>query len=95
MRTFEDLVFKKHPILFNVDDEKFVSEFKNHKQAVVEFDNGYVLSVVIGDKFYSNGIDTYECYVMKNGKQIGDVLGYQTKKQVEELIKKIEIIEEK
>ena len=52
MKKFEDLVFKDHP------------NFDRAQQALLEFDNGYGVSVLLGARFYSNGRDTYEVAVM-------------------------------
>lgn len=54
MKTFKNLVFESHGSGFG-------------QQAILEFDNGYGVSVLFGDKFYSNGIDTYELAVLKDG----------------------------
>ena len=39
----------------------------------MDFDNGYGVSVVFGEKFYSNGIDNYELAVI-----LGSELTYNT-----------------
>ena len=58
----------------------------------MQFNNCYELSVVCGEKFYSNGIDTYECMVIKDGKQVGDILGNLTSEQVSALMTKVQMI---
>lgn len=95
MKTFKDLEFKKHQLA--IDAEKFgpscqdlAERFKDAKHAVVEFDNGWGLSVIFGKCFYSNGVDTYECAISNEGRMDGDVLPYQTKKQVESLMKDLQ-----
>ncbi len=91
MKTFQDLEFKKHHLA--IEAEKFppsckdlAERFKEAKHSVIEFDNGWGLSVILGKCFYSNGIDTYECAISKNGRMDGDILPYQTKEQVESLM---------
>ncbi len=91
MKVFQDLEFKKHSLA--IEAEKFppscqdlAKRFKEAKHAVIEFDNGWGLSVIFGKCFYSNGVDTYECAISKNGKMDGDVLPNQTKEQVQSLM---------
>lgn len=91
MKTFQDLEFKKH--LLAIEAEKFppsckdlAERYKGAKHAVIEFDNGWILSVIFGECFYSNGVDTYECAISKKGRMVGDILPYQTKEQVESLM---------
>ena len=48
IKTFKDLEFEMHHLLSYV------------KHAVMEFENGYGISVIFGERFYSNGIDNYE-----------------------------------
>lgn len=61
MKTFKDLIFKEYPI--SKEAEKFPlsirKKYLNAKQAVIEFPNGYGVSVLLGECFYSNGVDTY------------------------------------
>ncbi len=80
---FEDLVFKSHPLGFG-------------EQAVLNFANGYGVSVVFGNIFYSNGIDTYELAVLKNDKldydnpvADGDVRGHLKKDELMDLINQV------
>ena len=80
---FEDLLFKPHHYGFGT-------------QAVIEFDNGYSVSVLFGELFYSNGIDTYEFAVLKDGEldynnpvADGDVRGYLKKKELMELVNQV------
>lgn len=73
MKTFEDLVFKPHPI-----------GIKEARQAVIKFDNSVELSVIIGSYekvgFYSNGINTYEAYCMNCEED--EPMGYLTTDEV-------------
>ena len=70
MKTFKDLEFKPHTIGYG-------------KQAVMEFENGKNISVIIGEKFYSNGIDTYEIMSSLTDLTHTGVEGYLTKEKVE------------
>ena len=73
MKTFEDLNFYPHRWAIGAE------------HAVLEFDNGYGCSVLIEIDFYSNGIDTYELGVLRDGLLCydtpitDDVLGHLTK----------------
>lgn len=80
---FEDLVFNAHPNGLGT-------------QAKLYFDNGYCVSVIFGDIYYSNGFDTYELAVLKDDKlhydnpvADGDVRGYLTKDELVKLINKV------
>ena len=97
MKTFEDLVFRPWGKLLDVPYEVIFKLGRlNHTQAVMEFKNGYGVSVLCGDSFYSNGIDTYEVAVTKDGKLCydtpitDDVLGWQTKEEVTEIMKALQ-----
>lgn len=48
MKVFEDLEFNIHPF------------YTNGFQARMVFPNNWGVSVLLGDVFYSNGVDTYE-----------------------------------
>lgn len=91
MKTFQDLVFERHPIAIDS-----LPDYKDAKQAVLVFDNGYGVSVLIGRCFYSNGIDTYEVAVMKDGRICystpitDDVIGRLTDEQVSDVMKQIQ-----
>ena len=84
-KTFEDLQFEQHPLGGN--------------QARIDFNNGYGASVLLGNLFYSNGIDTYELAVFKNGhlcydtEITDDVIGRITKDEVTEILIKIQQLE--
>lgn len=83
MKTFKDLIFKKHPLALDLpDDFNDRVGFRNMVQAVIEFDNG-IMSVVKGGPTYSNGIDTYE--VMDCD---GEVYSQLTEDEVTELMVK-------
>ena len=93
METFDDLVFEPHPIT-----ECGIDRYKDCKQAVMNFENGYGVSVIFGTAFYSNGVDTYELAALLEGElcypaEIGyDVLGYITKDEVTEAMMKIQLL---
>lgn len=75
MKTFEDLKFNAHQTGYGT-------------RAYIDFENGYGVSVVFGRRWYSNGVDTYELAVMKNGGLCystpitDDVLAYLTEEKV-------------
>lgn len=83
MKTFKDLEFYPHKVVIGT-------------HAVIEFDNGYGISVVCGQLFYSNGIDTYEVAILHHGNITystditDDVLGYQTANQVSEIMRRVQ-----
>ena len=93
MKTFDDLVFEPHPIT-----ECGIDKYKDCKQAVFNFDNGYGVSVIFGTAFYSNGVDTYELAALLDGKLCypseigGDVLGYINKDEITEAMRKIQLL---
>ena len=84
-KTFDDLVFEPHAI-------------GSGTHAILEFSNGYAVSVICGEIFYSNGIDTYEIACLKDGYCFypngtsfeDDVCGYRTKDEITELMKEIQ-----
>jgi len=87
MKTFNNLKFKPH---------RLSSHYKDAKQATMQFKNGYGVSVIIGSCFYSNGINSYELAVTLNGsicydtEITNDVLGYLSKEEVTEIMKKVQ-----
>lgn len=93
MKTFNDLVFGEH-INPNM--------IKDTKQARMQFDNGYGISVLLGGKgIYSNGIDTYEVAILYDDELCydsglcDDVLGHQTEGEITELMEKIQLLPNK
>ena len=66
------------------------------KQAKMNFENGYGISVIFGSMFYSNGIDTYEVGILKDGilcyatPITDDVIGYITADEVTDIMRKIQ-----
>jgi len=71
--TFTELQFKPH-------------EIGHGHQAVVTFLNGETVSVVLGDIFYSNGVDTYEAWSSLDKEPIG----YITEVEVTEILQRTE-----
>ena len=72
------------------------------KRASVRFDNGYVVSVILGnedDDSYSNGVDTYEVAVFNsfNGDALegfgeDGIKKYATKEDVESTLAEVEVL---
>ena len=91
MKTFKDLNFTAHPI-----SKSNIKHFKNSKQAIIDFDNGFGVSVVFGNAFYSNGIDTYELAIIKDGsicystEITGDVIGHLSEQEVTDIMIKVQ-----
>lgn len=100
-KTFDDLEFKPHEMFeefkrFEVYlqsiSPKIYEMSKGAKHAIMNFDNGYGVSVVFGEIFHSNGVDTYELAVLKDGKVCtdypitNDVMGYLSKDMVSEIM---------
>ena len=91
IKTFKDLKFKRHPTLLDATLQGVKEMF-----AEMEFENGYGVSVIFGERFYSNGIDTYEVGILKDGNLCydtyitDDVLGYQDEEEVTEIMRKVQ-----
>lgn len=97
-KTFDDLEFKPHKIFEEFKRLKdslsptIFEKTKGAKHAVMNFDNGYGVSVIFGEIFYSNGIDTYELTVLKDGELCmnspitNDVLRHLSKDMVTEIM---------
>ncbi|MDD4730072.1 MAG: hypothetical protein PHN55_15140 [Dysgonamonadaceae bacterium] len=97
IKTFKDLEFEMHPISLNAKSLKDTKEMvANSKHAVIEFENSYGVSVLFGDIFYSNGIDTYEVVIMKDKHVCFDtpltdtVLAYKNENEVTEIMRKVQ-----
>ena len=87
MKTFEDLEFKDR-------------RFDNIKQARMDFENGYSISVIFGEGTYcDNDGSNYEVAILRNGKityntPITDnVLSCQTPEQITAIMKEIQTYE--
>jgi hypothetical protein len=92
MKTFNDLIFGQH----------INNCIKDTKQARMQFDNGYGISVLLGGEgIYSNGIDTYEVAILYDNELCydsglcDDILGYQTESEITELMVKIQSLPNK
>ena len=87
MKTFKDLKFKKHPL---------AKICKGAKIAKMEFENGFGVSVIIGSIFYSNGVNSYEVAITKNGSLCYDsgltydVFGRQSAREVTKIMKEVQ-----
>lgn len=97
MKTFEDLVFKPHILAKEAkeirDDRPEVwkqvpSLHTNidalHAKMIL---NGKELSVIFGEMFYSNGVDTYEAW---NQTDDNEPRGYLTKDEVTQMMKEMQ-----
>ena len=87
MKTFNDLVFEQH----------INPSIKDAKQARMQFDNGYDISVLLGGKgIYSNGIDTYEVGILHNDELCydsglcDDIFAYRTESEVTKIMEEIQ-----
>lgn len=93
MKTFEDLQFKEHAM---VKAYRNIGVEKRATHAVMNFPNGYGISVICGEDFYSNGKDEYEVAVLQEGclcystPITDDVLGYQTKEEISKIMKELQ-----
>lgn len=92
-KTFDNLVWEKHPLTTH-GNERYI----NCKQARLSFKNGYSVSILFGQAFYSNGLDSYELAVVRNGRCVydtcitDDVLGYISKEEVTEAMLKVQML---
>ena len=81
---FEELEFKPHSLAVDLAEL-----YADLKQAHYETPNGYVVSVIFGALFYSNGVNTYEVW-FKGKQPIGAMYdnpaGYLTEADVEKYI---------
>lgn len=99
MKTFEDLEFKPWkdwctPVL----RELYTEKYKDCTRAMMVFPNGFGINVLFGKCFKSNGVDTYDCMVIKdhsacyvNLKGLKDgIAGNLVKEGVTALMKRIQ-----
>lgn len=91
MKTFADLIFKRHP---NALDGSAV--FADAKQATLQFDNGYGVSVISGEAFYTRPGCPYEMAI-RHGEELcyatpitDDVMGYLTEDDVTERMRQVQ-----
>lgn len=98
MKTFDDLVFEPHPIKLNFDRihagesvDPSLEEMYNARWAVMDFPNGYGISVLFGIMFYSNGRDTYEvCDTYHGDARLGTIRAYVSRDEINEIMKEIQ-----
>ncbi len=98
LKSFKDLVFIPHPIAREAQGLPLcvAKEYAKAKQAKMDFENGYGISVLFGSMFYSNGIDSYEVGVLKGGTLCydtpitNDVIGYIPAAEVSDIMRKIQ-----
>lgn len=98
IKTFDDLAFTPYVIVKETYRIPLsIRElYSQAKQAKMQFDNGYGVSVVFGSIFYSNGINTYEVAVLKNREICYDtpitngVIGHVTADEVSEIMRKVQ-----
>ena len=89
MKTFKDLEFKKHPSSFGFD-----------KQAVLNFDNNYGVSVITGSSAYTSHDKPFEVAIMYNEELCysthitDDVLGYQSADDVNRILFEVQNLKE-
>lgn len=95
---FEDIEWEiKFPELQKLNDPMF-DNMRDAKCARIMFPNGYGVSLIFGEMFYSNGINTYELAVLNpNGITYttpitNDVLGYLTEDEVTSILQQIEVL---
>lgn len=92
-KTFKDLHFEPWAMARNI----MLPGYSDATQAVMEFPNGYSISVLHGECFYSDE-NTYEVAALRDGKIVyiepifpdDDVLGWQTAEQVTEIMRKVQ-----
>ena len=92
MKEFKDLLFKEHPTGFGF-------------QSVMEFENGYGVSVVCGQFFYcsprenlyaASMYEAYEVAILKDGSLTydtpitDDVIGYASPEEVTSIMERVQ-----
>jgi len=89
MLTFKDLVFKSHP---NIPCMR--------TRAVLEFPNGYRVSVITRERAYTSNDKPYKVAIIHEGSLCystpitGNVIGYNTEDDVTEIMKKVQELPE-
>lgn len=85
MKTFKDLVFKAHENTRHFDT-----------RSVMEFDNGYGVSIITGEMAYSSEAAPYELAILHKGEICyhsgitEDVIGRLTADEVSEIMIKVQ-----
>lgn len=96
MKTFEDLKFEPWCRMGKRAEVHYPKIYADAKHAILNFPNGYGVSVLFGDVFYSNGIDSYEVGILKDGVLCystpitDDVIGYVSKEGVTRIMKQVQ-----
>jgi hypothetical protein len=87
MKVFSDLKFEAHPVTGDIGG----------KRAVMDFKNGYGVSVIHGpaECGYYCGEYTFEVAVRVNGRNkgvedVGDIIGYTTPLGVSDIMRKLQ-----
>lgn len=89
--TFRSLKFEPHHMAEHLK--------KDFKMCTHNFDNGFGISILLGDLFYSNGVNTYEVAILRDGQLTytsgitSDVLGHQTRKEITNIMRDIQELE--
>jgi len=98
---FEKLKFEPHPNGVQLSAIGMPGHIDFGKNACMTFPNGFGVSVNFGDYWYSNGKDTYEVAITKDGKTIPSPLSdfesvhtHVTEDEVDEIMKKVEALKE-
>lgn len=92
-KTFYDLQFKPYA---DGRPEVYVVCQRTSRQAIMDFSNGYGVSVLCGKDFYSNGINTFEVGIRRGDNLTfdtpitDDVIGWQTPEQITEIMKQVQ-----
>jgi hypothetical protein len=93
MKKFKDLEFKNK---FGKDELTFAPFLTDAKEAYLEFENGYGISVICGYGAYGSGTNPYECAVL-NGNSLcyntpitNDVIGYCDEEMVTRIMIEIQ-----
>lgn len=86
--TFDDLKFKPHAI-----------ERDGSIQALATFENGYGVSVIQGELFYTSNAEEYELAIIGKDGLINyttglteDVFGHLTREEVTDIMKKVQAL---
>jgi hypothetical protein len=97
MKTFKDLKFLPHEIckeLEKTNSPLLKAMYRGATHANMTFENGYEVLVLFGKPFYSNGVDTYELAILKDGSICydtditDDVMSYLTEQEVTDVMLK-------
>lgn len=97
-KTFDDLVFEQWPAGAPQEQKYYSMDpyYKDSRQAKMEFPNGWGISVLFGERFYSDGVSTYEAAVLRHGKVCystpitDDVLGWKSRAEISRIMEEIQ-----